>query len=83
MKTFYLITCLLMLALSQQVVSAQQPLAQQAFAIFEEHCLDCHGEFGSYTDPLLIKRAHLIVERIQPYAKKQVANCHSSGLIGS
>ncbi len=63
MKTFCLITCLLMLTLSQQVVSAQQPLAQQAFAIFEEHCLDCHGEFGSYTDPLLIKRAHLIVDR--------------------
>ena len=63
MKTFCRITCLLMLVLSQQVASAQQPLAQQAFAIFEQHCLDCHGEFGSYTDPLLIKHAHLIVGR--------------------
>ena len=63
MKTFCLITCLLMLALSQQGVYAQQPLEQQAFAIFEQHCLDCHGEFGSYTDALLIKHADLIEDR--------------------
>ena len=63
MKTFYIIACLLILALSQQVASAQQPLAQQAFAIFEQRCLDCHGEFGSHTDALLIKHANLIVDR--------------------
>ena len=63
MKIFCLIICLLMLVLSLQVVSAQQPISQQAFAIFEQHCLDCHGEFGAYTDPLLIKHAHLIVDR--------------------
>ena len=63
MKTFCLIICLLMLALNLQVVSAQQPISQQAFAIFEQHCLDCHGEFGSYTDALLIKHADLIEDR--------------------
>ena len=63
MKTFYLIICLLMLVLSQHVVSAQQPLAEQAFTVFEKHCLDCHGEFGSYTDALLIRRANLILDR--------------------
>ncbi len=63
MKTFYLIICLLILALSQHVASAQQPLAQQAFTIFEQHCLDCHGEFGAYTDALLIRRANLILDR--------------------
>ena len=63
MKIFCLILCLLILALSQQVVYAQQPLAQQAFAVFEQHCLDCHGEFGSYTDALLIKHANLIEDR--------------------
>ena len=63
MKTFCIITCLLMLALSQQVVYAQQPLAQQAFAIFEQHCLDCHGEFGSYGDVLTIKHKDLIENR--------------------
>ena len=63
MKTFCIITCLLMLALNQQVVYAQQPLAQQAFAIFEQHCLDCHGEFGSYSDVLTIKHKDLIEDR--------------------
>ena len=60
MKTFSIITCLLLLALSQQAVYAQQPLAQQAFAVFEQHCLDCHGEFGSYSDVLTIKHKDLI-----------------------
>ena len=63
MRTFCIITCLLMLVLSQQVVYAQQTLAQQAFAIFEQHCLDCHGEFGSYSDVLTIKHKDLIEDR--------------------
>ena len=63
MKTFCIITYLLIFALSQQVVYAQQPLAQQAFAIFEQHCLDCHGEFGSYGDVLTIKHKDLIEDR--------------------
>lgn len=63
MKTFCLIICLLMLVLSQQVVAAQQPLAQQAFTVFERHCLDCHGEFGSYSDVLTIKHKNLIEDR--------------------
>ena len=63
MKTFCIITCLLILVLGQQVVYAQQPLAQQAFAIFEQHCLDCHGEFGSYSDVLTIKHKDLIEDR--------------------
>ena len=52
-----------MLALIQQIVYAQQPLAQQAFAVFEQHCLDCHGEFGSYSDVLTIKHKDLIEDR--------------------
>ena len=63
MKTFYTIICLLMFTLSHQIVYAQQPLAQQAFAIFEQHCLDCHGEFGSYSDVLTIKHKDLIEDR--------------------
>lgn len=63
MKIFCVVTCLLMLALSLQIVYAQQPLAQQAFAIFEQHCLDCHGEFGSYSDVLTIKHKDLIENR--------------------
>ena len=63
MKIFCIITCQLLFALSQQVVYAQQPLAQQAFALFEQHCLDCHGEFGSYSDVLTIKHKDLIEDR--------------------
>ena len=63
MKIFCLIICLLILALSQQVVYAQQPLAQQAFTVFAQHCLDCHGEFGSYSDVLTIKHKDLIEDR--------------------
>ena len=63
MKTFCITVCLLMLTLSRQIVYAQQPLAQQAFAIFEQHCLDCHGEFGSYSDVLTIKYKDLIENR--------------------
>ena len=63
MKTFCVIICLLLFALNQQVVYAQQPLAQQAFAIFEQHCFDCHGEFGSYSDVLTIKHSDLIENR--------------------
>ena len=63
MKTIYTIICLLILIVSQQVVYAQQPLAQQAFTVFEQHCLDCHGEFGSYSDVLTIKHKDLIEDR--------------------
>ena len=63
MKLFRIITYLLMLVLSQHVVSAQQPLAQQAFTVFEQHCLDCHGEFGSYSDVLTIKHKDLIEDQ--------------------
>ena len=63
MKAFWTIICLLMLLLNCQTVYAQQPLAQQAFTIFEQHCLDCHGEFGSYSDVLTIKHKDLIEDR--------------------
>ena len=63
MKTFGIIICLLMLTLSQQVAYTQQPLAQQVFTVFEQHCLDCHGEFGSYSDVLTIKHKDLIEDR--------------------
>ena len=63
LKAFYTIVCLLMFFLNYRVVYAQQPLEKQAFAIFEQHCLDCHGEFGSYSDVLTIKHKDLIEDR--------------------
>ena len=64
LKAFCTIICLLMLFWCHHIAYAQQPISQQAFAIFEQHCLDCHGEFGSYTDALLIKHANLIEDRV-------------------
>ena len=63
LKAFRKIICLLMLCSIHHFAYAQQPISQQAFTIFEQHCLDCHGEFGSYTDALLIKHANLIENR--------------------
>lgn len=55
-----IIICLLMFILNYCIADAQQPLAQQAFAILERHCLDCHGEFGAYADALVIQHKRLI-----------------------
>ena len=54
--------CIFLLS-SYQSADAQQDIAQQAYAILETHCIDCHGEFGSYTDALVIEYNALITER--------------------
>ena len=63
LKAFCTIICLLTLFWSHHIAYAQQPISQQAFTIFEQHCLDCHGEFGSYSDVLTIKHKDLIEDR--------------------
>ena len=63
MKNCYIIFCLLILLLNHQVAHAQQNLAQQTYTVFEQHCLDCHGEFGSYADVLTIKHSDLIEDQ--------------------
>ena len=41
-------------------VNAQQNLAQQAYAIFEQSCLNCHGEHGAFTEEIIIEHTALI-----------------------
>ena len=41
-------------------VDAQQNLARDAYAIFEQSCLICHGENGSYRESLFIEHKALI-----------------------
>ena len=42
-------------------VHAQENLAQQAYAIFEQSCFNCHGEEqGSFTEALVIEYTALI-----------------------
>ena len=40
--------------------NAQGNLAQQAYAIFEQSCLDCHGPHGAFTEEIIIDHAALI-----------------------
>ncbi len=59
-KYIIIISCLFFLIAGFQVVDAQEDIAQQAYAIFQQHCLSCHGESGAYKDSLLIDRTALI-----------------------
>ena len=52
---------LLMLVLGNyHSVNAQQNIAQQAYAIFQQNCLNCHGEHGAFTESLIIEHTALI-----------------------
>ena len=45
---------LLILTVSSPTLPAQQGVAQDAYAIFEQSCLICHGPDGAYKETLLI-----------------------------
>ena len=49
-----------MSVVGSQNASAQQQMAQDAYAIFEQSCFVCHGPTGSFRDALLIERNTLI-----------------------
>ena len=51
---------LLMCIVGSQNVSAQQQIAQDAYAIFEQSCFICHGPTGSFKETLLIEHNALI-----------------------
>ena len=40
--------------------NAQENLAQQAYTIFEQSCLNCHGEHGAFTEEIIIEHTALI-----------------------
>ena len=52
--------CLLSFATGSQNLSAQSQLAQDAYAIFEASCLNCHGADGAFRETLLMEHAELI-----------------------
>ena len=54
--------CLLILFVGSQDISAQQQIAQDAYAIFEQSCFNCHGSNGSFKETLLIEHNTLIKE---------------------
>ena len=59
-RVFITLICLLMFVLSYQSVDAQENLGQQAFAIFQQNCLNCHGEHGQFTEEIIIDHTALI-----------------------
>ena len=52
--------CLLILINSSQTVSAQQQIALDTHAIFQQSCLICHGPDGAYKESLLMEHSALI-----------------------
>ena len=60
-KNFITISCLLMFSAGiYQNGHAQENLAQQAYAIFEQSCLNCHGKHGAFTEEIIIEHTPLI-----------------------
>ena len=60
-KIFITFVSLLTLILGNfHSVDAQQNLAQQAYTIFEQSCLNCHGEHGAFTEEIIIEHTALI-----------------------
>ena len=54
--------CLLTLIVGYQNVYPQQQIAQDAYAIFEQSCFNCHGPEGSFKESLLIEHNALIAK---------------------
>ncbi len=61
-KSVIALICLLMFVFSYQSVGAQENLAQQAYAIFEQSCLNCHGEHGAFTEEIIIDHTETLIE---------------------
>ena len=60
-KVLVIFICLLMLIMgNHQSADAQQNLAQQAYAIFQQNCLNCHGQHGAFTEEIIIEHTALI-----------------------
>ena len=51
---------LLILMVGSQTVSAQQQIALDTYAIFQQRCLICHGPDGAYKESLLMEHSTLI-----------------------
>ncbi len=57
-----ILACLLIFIVGSQNVYPQQGVAQDAYAIFEQSCLICHGPDGAYKETLLMEYKALITE---------------------
>ena len=58
------IVILICIGLAFTTADAQENLAQEVYAIFEQNCLNCHGASGAYKDELLMERATLVDTKV-------------------
>ena len=75
--------CLLIFVAISQNVSAQQQIAQDTHAIFEQSCLICHGPDGAYKETLLIEHNALVKENgsVVPGNPDTSLNCIRASLL--
>ena len=57
----YTVIILTFILMGFGTAQAQENLAQEAYAIFQQSCLGCHGEHGSFTEDLIIESAPALV----------------------
>ena len=58
--SFFVLTIFLMILVFVSLGFSQVDLAEQAYAIFEQNCLNCHGEHGSFTEEIIINHTLLL-----------------------
>ena len=59
-ETYILLIVFALVILVPKSTDAQENLAQQASAIFQQNCLNCHGEHGAFTEEIIIEHTALI-----------------------
>ncbi|MCY3743151.1 MAG: leucine-rich repeat domain-containing protein [Candidatus Poribacteria bacterium] len=60
-RIFVVPVCVLIFMTTYQSVDAQENLAQEVSAIFEQSCLICHGPHGSFTEQLIIQSSQGLI----------------------
>ncbi|MCY3721536.1 MAG: leucine-rich repeat domain-containing protein [Candidatus Poribacteria bacterium] len=58
----YTLTILTFILMPCMIASAQQDLAQEAYLIFQQNCLNCHGPHGTFTEKIVIDSASGLVD---------------------
>ncbi len=61
-RIFVVPVCVLIFMTTYQNVDAQENLAQEVSAIFEQSCLICHGPHGSFTEQLIIQSSQGLID---------------------
>ena len=56
------IVILICIGLAFSTADAQENLAQETYAIFEQSCLNCHGPHGSFTEQLVIQSSQELID---------------------